>query len=185
MPNSSGFSYLETEDSNFCDAFDISESAFLECFGGLKGYTQHRLDRADARRAIVASEQATVPHLPQSPEAALSHYKIEDKQLTNEALAGVIIKEQVDKVKGIIQSVKANKALKESAAKARQDDNSRVRMEAEYLAKSYADWPGDSGQRCLGMSDEQASEHKREIEVQKDMCIARAVHEIKARKSAL
>ncbi len=179
------FSYLETEEQNFMRAFHLSEEEVLAAYGGLKGYTAHRLDRHTARQANVGNNYPGVPQLPQSPEEALEHYHIEDKKLTDAGLAREIIREQVEKVKGINQAVQANVALKEATTKSKQDDTLRVRAEAMYLAKSYPDWPGDSGQRCLGMSDEAAELHKQDIEGQKELCIVRAVREIRSRRQAV
>jgi hypothetical protein len=176
---SENFNLLQPEDSALCRSFGLSEAKFLEQIGGLKSYVAGRLDRAEARQL------GDVPVLPTTEEEAFQCYT-PGLNPDPAHLAAEIWKDQWTKSRGIVQAAKADKQLKDAAAKSKQDDTARVRMEAEYLAKTtYPDWPGDSGQRAMGMSDEQAEEHRQEVESQREACISRAIHEIKSRRHAI
>jgi hypothetical protein len=171
------FIYLQPEDSAFCRSFGLKEDEFLSAIGGLKSYVAGRLDRAEARRL------SDVPTLPVTEEEAVERYT-PGLNPDPAHLAAEIWKDQQTKSRGIVQAAKADGQLKQAAAKAKQLDDARLNDEAKRLAKTFNDWPGDSGQRCLGMSDSQAEEHRQEVESQKEACIARAIREIKGRRQA-
>jgi hypothetical protein len=145
------YPYLDGQDVAFARCFRLTESEFLTMAGGLKKYTEFRLDRQQAKGATMKSlsgETMTfnVPPLPDNVEEAMS--RIQLPGLKEEQYAATILKEQMDKVAGIIGALRANRELKDDAERtansrtsARERDMSSLRKEAHDI---YG-WSEDSG----------------------------------------
>lgn len=95
------YPYLEEEDAKFAKAFRLSEDETLEIFGGLKGYTLHRLDRAKAR-----GNGYEIPALPRSLESQMESLKF--AEITEKQLAAQLVRDQREKVGGIMSLLKVN-----------------------------------------------------------------------------
>lgn len=102
------YPYLLGEDARFAKAFRLSEDEALKLFGGLKNYTQHRLDRSKAR-----SEGHDVQALSDSLESHMDALRLTD--ITEKQLAAQLASDQVAKVKGITAGIKAGEAITKQA----------------------------------------------------------------------
>ena len=99
------YPYLEQEDATFAKAFRLSEDEVLGMFNGLKGYTQHRLDRALAR-----GNDHQVKALPNTIESQMGILKFTD--VPEKKLAELLVGQQVTQVKGCLAGIKATGELK-------------------------------------------------------------------------
>jgi hypothetical protein len=148
----SDYPYLEPEDGRFCIAFRLSEDDFLNMAGGLKAYTQHRLDRTEARSAIILGERSEsekawhperpgdfrVPALPDSTLEAMKSIppSIPGHPISEKEVAQFLLSEHVKKVKGILDGVKASKVVRAQADRAIEDKANSRKQEIQRLARN-------------------------------------------------
>ena len=124
----SQYPYLQVEDAMFAIAFRLSEDQFLELAGNLKKYVQFRLDRAQARGATMTALNGEtlifeVPMLPSSTEEAMQ--RIQVPGLKEEEFAAYLLQEQMVKTQGIIDALRASKAI--------QADSDRIARDRQTL----------------------------------------------------
>jgi hypothetical protein len=164
MSDYNSYPYLEAEDAAFCRAWRLSEDKFLDLAGGLKLYTQHRLDRAAARRASKTDglsadtvkqlkekypgqkAEYSVPSLPTDLRPYLIRLKgMED--VGAEELARQLVSDQMTKVRGIVDAMQAVERLQANAARAAADKESSRQWQLREFAKEGAakhGWKPDS-----------------------------------------
>lgn len=173
--------YLDDEDAAFTHSFNLSEEQVLEAYGGIKNYTQHRLDRNQVRR-----QGHDVPRLPGTPEEMLKcRMPIEDPSLTDAALAKEVLRGQVEKVRGLIDMAKADTQLRDTRRQQRSLDNDRVRNEAVRNARMRPDYPHQTTQRLLGEDEAAWSSRTADIEQKQEEIIQQCIAEVKARRPGL
>lgn len=99
------YPYLEEEDARFGKAFRLSEDEVLQMFGGLGAYTSHRLDRAKAQ-----GNGYGIPELPRTIESQIQSLKF--AEVTEKQLAAELVRQQREKVGGIMSLLKVNSKMK-------------------------------------------------------------------------
>ena len=121
LVETSKYPYLVFEDARFAKAFRLSEDEVLEMFGGLKGYSQHRLDRDKARNAGYE-----VPALSDNLEEHLESLKFTDT--SEKQFATYLAGEQKEKIAGCLSAIKAEKEFEAEAKR----ETERKAAEKEY-----------------------------------------------------
>ena len=118
--DSGAYPYLvDPEDRAFAMCMRLDEDKFLEMAGGLKKYTQFRLDRQTARGAKIESQAGGepltffVPQLPDNTEAALARITVPGVKV--EDYAAYLLKEQMQKIQGIMDALLATRTCKDMA----------------------------------------------------------------------
>ncbi|MGD0794699.1 MAG: hypothetical protein ABR958_03785 [Dehalococcoidales bacterium] len=112
------YPYLADEDRRFAQAFRISEDEFFGMAGGLKAYTQFRLNRDEARQASVETEtgerqEFSVPTLPDNVNDAMKGIALPG--VNEKDLARLVLEDQIKQVAGILDGIGAGKMVKEQA----------------------------------------------------------------------
>lgn len=125
----SQYTYLELEDAAFAQAFRLTEDQMFDLFGGIRSYTQFRLDRQTSRGASITSQTGEtikydVPMLPSSTEAAMARMP-QLPGLKEQEWAATILQEQRVKVQGIVDALRASKAI--------QADSDRIAKDRQTL----------------------------------------------------
>lgn len=148
--DTNSFPYLDGEDRLFCVAFRLTEDAFLKLCGGLKAYTQHRLNRSQARGATMTSlngERMTfdVSRLPGSVEEAMDMIKLPG--LKEDEFASYLLEEQITKARGIVDTLRANRVFADQEERRTEDlknqrEGALARLRRE--AASIYGWGEDS-----------------------------------------
>lgn len=143
------YPYLEAEDRAFAQCFRLSETEFLRMMGGLKTYTEHRLNREKARGASIEAGGQTkifsVPTLPFNIESAMAQIKVEGLSETD--WAKYLLGEQVKTVGGIMSALKADKEMKAWQARQEADKQASKERELQQLrdtASNRYGWKSDS-----------------------------------------
>ena len=158
------YPYLDSEDRTFAQCFRLTEDQFLEMAGGLKRYTEFRLNRSQARGATMTAfsgESLTfdVPRLPDNTEEAMA--LITMPNLKPEEYATHLLKVQMDKVQGIVDTLRANRAFKAMAEREATEKANQREYEKERVAKQNPyGWPSDS-QSALDWAEGQLKAQRR------------------------
>jgi plasmid replication initiation protein len=152
MPNydAGSYPYFEAEDIAFCRCFRLTEDDFLKLAGGLKVYTEHRLNRQQARGATITNslDEKTifdVPRLPDNTEQAMA--RIQLPGVKESEFAAYLLKDQMNTVTGIIQALHADKGFKAQAARDAEEKVNQRKYALERLAVEAAHlngWSPDS-----------------------------------------
>lgn len=129
------YPYLEGEDAAFAKAFRLSEDEALAMFGGLKGYTQHRLDRAKAR-----GNGSTVTALPNTIESQMEALKF--TEVPEKKFAEHLVKQQMTQVQGCMAGIKATKELE---AGMERDRETKVALKTQRLKELREESAARSG----------------------------------------
>jgi len=128
------YPYLSAEDIGFARCFRLTESDFLQMAGGLRRYTQFRLDRGRARGASITAGDETktfsVPRLPSNTEEAMAQIKVEGLAETD--WAQHLLSEQMKTVGGIMSALKADREIIDWQA--RQAKDKEVSTERTLMA---------------------------------------------------
>jgi len=142
------YPYLASEDRNFAQAFRITEDEFLKMAGGLKAYTQFRLNRDEARQAGIETETGerqgfSVPTLPDNVKDAMEGIALPG--VTEKDLAKLVLEDQIKKVMGILDGIAAVKATNEQVSR---QQGIKAELKAKELKTTAANnpwgWPPDS-----------------------------------------
>jgi hypothetical protein len=135
----SDYQYLETGDRRFCQAFRLTEDEFLTMAGGLAAYTQHRLDRDEARRVSIAGGPEgrmtfSVPNLPDNLHTAMKGINLPG--VDERGVARFLLSEHMKAVRGILDGVKAQGAVRAQVAQQTKDKADSKQRELEALARN-------------------------------------------------
>jgi hypothetical protein len=145
--SANSYPYLEASDAAFCRAFRLSEDKFLELCGGLKRYTQLRLDRQAARGATMADGSAySVPPLPTDIKPYLVKLKMSDVADSTE-IARQLLSDHMNKVTGINDASVASERLQANEARRIADKESSRQWQLREFQKGAAarfGWKPDS-----------------------------------------
>jgi hypothetical protein len=147
------YPYLVHEDAMFCRAFRLSEDDFLKLCGGLKRYTEHRLNRDKAR-----TQGFDVPRLVDNTEDAMAAIQV--KELGEVDLASYLLSEQRGKVQGCVDTIKMNKQFKKLAEreeKEKAESKERMLRGFRRQAAGAFGWSEDS-QSAKDWAEEQYKE---------------------------
>jgi hypothetical protein len=143
------YPYLTNEDAAAAASFRATEDQFLDAIGGLKIYTQFRLDRDEARRAVIDGIPFEVPKLPQTVEEAMKYILLSDPKVSPVAVLRVLLQDQKNKVSAILSTVKARKMMEETLAGDKKERLDAVEREAKRMAPMYRDYDPDAPEPCL------------------------------------
>lgn len=134
------YPYLASEDAAFATGWRLTEDEVLGMFGSLKAYLVHKLNRSEVR-----AKGYSAPPLSGNIENHLEALKF--TEVTEKQFAAHLVSDHKDKVQGLMDAIKMDKAIKGEEArilKAKADARDEALKALRSQAEAKFGWAEDS-----------------------------------------